>query len=244
MMVVATIVVSSFLPFTAATQAQVKPLRHLVYQIGVTQATQTDELVMGNAGAMPTASSGVAHYTGGLLSDGTMTVDILGLTAEGDALAVLILEQTNNRRSPLVRVDVTSDGQLRMKPEDAMNLTAEEQALLRLLARKFLSQDALLAGKWVHQVVDRQADIHEEFRVVDTQANGDIDIALDQRIKVAGAQPFDSTTHGTITYSPIYKVPRAVSIDGRTHHEGLQQTQTEDLKVHMNLVSDSFEPGS
>jgi len=243
-MVVVTIAASAFLPFTAPTQAQVKPLRHLVYHVGVTESTQTDELVMGNSGWMPTASSGVAHYAGGLLSDGTMTVDILGLTAEGDAFAVQIKEQTDNRRAPLVRVDVTSDGQLRMKPEDAINVTSEEQALLRLLARKFLSQDGLLAGKWVHQVVDRQADVHQEYRVTGTQSNGDINIALDERIQVAGAQPFDTTTHGTITYSPAYKVPRIVSIDGRTHHEGLQQTQTEDLKVHMNLVSDSFEPST
>ncbi len=244
MVVVGTIVASAFLLSAAATQAQSKPLRHLVYNVGVTESTQTDELVMGNHDWMPTAGSGVAHYSGGMLSNGTIDVDIIGFTNEGDALAVQISEHTDNRRSPVVRVDVTSDGALRMRSEDAINLTSEEQALLRLLARKFLSQDGMLAGTWVHQLIDRQADIHEEFHVTGTQPNGDINIALDERIKVSGAQPFDTTTHGTITYSPAYKVPRLVLIDGRTHHEGLQQTQTEDLKVHLNLVSDSFEPNS
>jgi len=231
--------------FAAATlAADAKPLRHLVYNIGVTVSTQTDELVMGENGEMPTASSGVAHYTGGILSQGTMTVDIIGFTADGDAFAVQISEETNNRRAPVVRVDVTPDGELRMTPDDAINVTPEEQALLRLLARKFLSQDGLLAGRWVHQLADHQADVREEYRVTGTRPNGDLTIALDQRIKVAGAQPFDTTTHGTITYSVAYKVPRAVTIDGRTHHEGVQQTQTEDMKVHMDLLSDSFQPNS
>ena len=244
MMVVATIAASLFLCTAAVSNAQTKPLRHLVYNVGVTELTQADELVMGNVGMLATASSGVAHYTGGLLSKGTITVDIVGFTNGDDAFAVQIAEQTDNRRAPLVRVDVTSDGELRIAPDDTNNVTAEEQALLRLLARKFLSQDALLAGKWVHQQVDRQTDIHEEYRITGTQPNGDLDIALDQRIKVAGAQPFDSTTHGLITYSPKYKVPRALSMDGRTHHEGIQQTQVEDLKVNLNLITDSFEPNS
>ncbi|MBV8726165.1 MAG: hypothetical protein JO233_00135 [Candidatus Eremiobacteraeota bacterium] len=243
-MVVLAAIVSLFFSFTAPAQIQAKPLRHLVYHVGVTELTQTDELVMGNIGVMATASSGVAHYTGGLLSNGTMTVDIIGLTTEGDAFAVQISESTDHRRAPLVRVDVTSDGELRIKPDDAINVTSEEKELLRLLARKFLSQDGLLAGKWVHQLVDSQADIHEEYHVTGTLPNGDIDIALDGRLKVAGAQPFDTTMHGTITYSPAFKVPRSISIDGRTHHEGIQQTQTEDLKVNLNLISDSFEPNS
>ena len=244
MMVVATIAASAFFSLTAAGRAETKPLRHLVYNVGVTQLTQTDELVMGNVGMLATASSGVAHYAGGLLSKGTITVDIVGFTNGDDAFAVQIAEQTDNRREPMVRVDVTSDGGLRLSPDDSNNLSAEEQALLRLLARKFLSQDALLAGKWVHQQIDRQTDIHEEFKITGTQPNGDLEIAVNQRIKVAGAQPFDSTTHGTITYSPKFKVPRAITMDGRTHHEGIQQTQFEDLKVNLNLISDSFEPNN
>jgi len=219
-----------------------KPLRHLVYKLGVTVTTQTEELVMGENGEMPTAGSGVAHYTAGMLSRGTMTADVMGFTGD-DALAVQISEQTDNRKAPPVRVDVTVDGQLRINPDDLVNVTEEEQELLRLLARKFLSEDGLDAGRWVHELEQGKANLHEEYRIMARQPNGDLTIALDQRIKVAGAQPYDTTTHGTITYSNSYKVPRSISIDGRTHHEGIQQTETDDTKFSLDLISDSFQPG-
>lgn len=213
---------------------QRKPLRHLVYQVGVTVSTQTE---------IPTGDiSGAAHYASGMRSHGTMTADIMGFTAD-DAFAIQISEQTDNRKAPSVRVDVTADGGLRIKPDDVLNVTEEEEALLRVLARKFLSQDGLLAGKWIHQLAEDRASIHEEYRITGVHPNGDVLIALDQQIKMGGAQPFDTTTHGMITYSMPYSVPRSISLDGRTHHEG-PRLETDDTKVNLELLTDSFQSRS
>jgi hypothetical protein len=227
----------------AALADQGKPLRHLVYRVGVTVSTQTSELTMGENGDMPTGGSGVANYNGGMLTKGTMTADVLGLTPD-NALAIRISEDTDNRKAPPVRVDVMSDGALRIPPDQALIVTQEEQTLLRMLARDFLNADDLNAGQWARQVAQDKANMREVYRVTGTQPNGDVSIALDQAVKVEGAQPSDTTTHGTITYSSKYKVPRSVSLDGRTHREGIQQTETNDSKLTLELVSDSFQSGS
>ena len=227
---------------SGAALAQKLP-RHLVYKVGVTVSSQTEELTMGENGDMPTGGSGVARYTGGMLSHGTIAVDVVGITSDG-ALATQISEDTDNRKAPPVRVDVTAEGQLRIPVDQVLNVTEEEQALLRMLGRNFVSGDDVNAGKWVHQVSQGNADIREVYQVTGTQPNGDLVINVNQQVKVSGAQPSDTTAHGTITYSGKFKVPRSVSLDGRTHHEGVQQTQTQDTKVNFDLLSDSFQTGS
>ncbi|MBV8726166.1 MAG: hypothetical protein JO233_00140 [Candidatus Eremiobacteraeota bacterium] len=232
---------------TGAALAQKLP-RHLVYKVGVTVMTQTEELTSGEgmAGAAPgsnstvSASSGVAHYNGGMLSHGTITADVLSITAD-NALAIQISEDTDNRKAPPVKVYVMPDGQLVVPGGDATNITPEENTLLQMLGRSFVSDDDISAGKWVHEVNQKDANVHETYQITGTQPNGDLSISLDQRVKLGGAQPSDTTTHGTVTYSNKFKVPRSVTLDGRTHHEGIQQTQTEDTKVNFDLLSDSFQ---
>lgn len=233
----------AFFCSSVASADQSKPLRHLVYKVGVTLSTQSDQSAMGENGDMPTAGSGIAHYGAGMLSQGTMTVDVMGLTPD-NALAIQVSEQTDNRKAPPVRLDVTSDGQLRIPSDQLLNVTEEEQTLLRMLGRNFLNADDFNAGKWVHQVSQDRVNVREEYQITGTQPNGDVLIALNQSVKVSGAQPSDTTTHGTVTYSSKYKVPRSISIDGRTHHESIQQTETDDTKVNLDLLSDSFQPGS
>ncbi len=224
--------------------------RHLVYKVGVTVSSQTEELTMGEAGpgganasmAGASASSGVARYNGGMLSKGTITADVTGITAD-NALAVQISEDTDNRKAPPVRVDVMPDGQLRIPADQALNLTPEEHALLALLGRDFVSNDDVNAGKWVREVSQSQSNVHETYQITGTQPNGDIAITVNQQVKVTGAQPSDTTTYGTITYSSKFKVPRSISLNGRTHQEGVQQTQTQDTKLNLDLLSDSFQTG-
>jgi len=239
---VTAVLVGVILCASIASADQGKPMRHLVYKVGVTLSTQTDELTMGENGDTATGGSGVAHYTGGTLSRGTITVDVVGFTPD-NALATQISEATETRKAPVVRVDVTSDGQLRIPSDQILNVTEEEQTLLRMLARNFLSDENLSAGKWVHQASQDQANVHEEYQITGSQPNGDLLISVNQQVKVAGAQPSDTTTHGTVTYSSKYKVPTSIALDGRTHHEGVQQTETDDTKVNLDLLSDSFQPG-
>ncbi|MBV9737509.1 MAG: hypothetical protein JO177_04995 [Candidatus Eremiobacteraeota bacterium] len=227
---------------SGAALAQKLP-RHLVYKVGVNVTTQTEELTMGENGNTATAGSGVAHYGGIQMSHGTMTVDVIGLFPDG-GLAVQVSEDTDNRKAPPVRVDVATDGDLRIPADQITNVTEEEQALLRMLGREFVNSDDVNAGKWVHQLSQGGANVREDYTITGTQPNGDLSIAVNQTVKVSGAQPSDTTAHGTITYSNKFKVPRSISLDGRTHHEGVQQTQTEDTKMNFDLLSDSFQAGS
>ncbi|MBV8364855.1 MAG: hypothetical protein JO193_09850 [Candidatus Eremiobacteraeota bacterium] len=224
---------------SGAALAQKLP-RHLVYNVGVTVTSQTEELTMGASGDTATAGSGVARYTGGMLTKGTITADVLGFTSD-NAFAVQVAENTDNRKAPPVRVDVTPDGQVRVPPDQLTNVTPEEMTLLAMLGRSFVSDDDLAAGKWVRQTVNGDSNIHQEYQVTGTQPNGDLMLSLTEQMKLGGAQPSDTTTHGTITYSNKFKVPRSITLNGRTHHEGIQQTQTEDTKVNLDLLSDSFQ---
>ncbi|MBV9276749.1 MAG: hypothetical protein JOZ97_00780 [Candidatus Eremiobacteraeota bacterium] len=218
--------------------------RHLVYRVGVNVTTQTEDLVSGQGASESgaSASSGIAHYGGALFSKGTITADILSITADG-ALAVQISEDTDNRKAPPVHVYVMPDGQLVAPGDAATNITPEENALLEMLGRSFVNADDLNAGKWVHEANQKDANVRETYQITGTQPNGDLTISLDQQVKVGGAQPSDTTAHGTLTYSNKYKVPRSVTINGRTHQEGIQQTQTQDTKVNLDLLSDSFQTG-
>src|SRR5579864_4256532 len=105
---------------TGAALAQKLP-RHLVYKVGVTVTSQTEELTMAENGDTATGGSGVARYGGGMMSRGTLTVDVVGLTPDG-ALAVQVSEDTDNRKAPPVRVDVTADGQLRIPSDQLVNV--------------------------------------------------------------------------------------------------------------------------
>ena len=227
---------------TSVALAQKLP-RHLVYKVGVTVSNQTEELTMGENGDTATGGSGVARYNGGMLSKGTMNVDVLGITPD-NALAIQISEDTDNRKAPQVRVDVMPDGQLRIPADQMVNVTEEEHALLNMLGRNFVSDDDVSAGKWVREASQANSNVREEYAITGSQPNGDLTISVNQHVKVTGAQPSDTTTYGTISYNNKFKVPRSVSLNGRTHQEGIQQTQTQDTKVNLDLLSDSFETGS
>jgi hypothetical protein len=226
--------------FGGATQAAVaKPFRHLVFQIGVTVTSKNDTLVSG----ADTTGSQTAHYGGSMIANGSITADFLGITQD-NSFRIQISENTDNRKAPPVEVDVTEDGNVRVTANQLSNLTDEEQAILPLLARSFVTDEDVKAGTWKRSSSQGKNTDEETYRVTSQDPSGDIKIQMDQRIIVRDAQPFDTTTHGSITYSRKYKVPRAIVIESRTHHEGLQTTDTQVTNEHFNLVTDSFESPS
>ena len=245
---IATIALIAILLCQAGALADQKAWRHLVYSVGVRVSMQTDELVsgksatavMGNAIQDTGQMSGTSSSTDSTASKGTMTVDIIGLTAD-NALAIQISEDTDNRKAPPVRVDVTSDGKIRMPPDQTLNVSQEEQTLLQMLARNFVSAQDLSAGRWDHQLSLGYADVQEAYKVVGTQPNGDVTIGLDQNMKVSGAQGSLSKFHGTIIYSMKYKVPRSVSLQGLSRREGADHSETADSNLTLDLLSDSFQ---
>jgi len=235
----------------ASAQADQKAWRHLVYSVGVNVSTRTDVLVsgkpatavMGNASQDTGQMSGTSTSSDSMLSKGTMTVDIIGLTAD-NALAVQVSEDTDNRKAPPVRVDVTSDGKVRVPADQTLNVSQEEQTLLRMLARNFLTAQDAGAGHWVQHLSLGYVDINEAYRIMGSQPDGDLTISVDQTMNVPGAQHSESKFHGTIIYSSKFKVPRSVSLEGISRREGIDHTETADSKLDLGLLSDSFQPRS
>ncbi len=245
------IVLAGMVLFAAPAQADQNAWRHLVYSVGVNVATRTDVLVSGKPATVVMGSpsqesgqmSGTNSSTDSMLSKGTMTVDIIGLTAD-NALAMQVSEDTDNRKAPPVRVDVTSDGKVRVPADQTLNVSQEEQTLLRMLARNFLTAQDARAGHWIQHLSLTYVDVDEAYRITDIQPNGDVTIALDQMMKVPGAQHSESKFHGTIIYSSKYKVPRSVSLEGISRREGIDHAETADSKLNLDLLSDSFQPRS
>lgn len=226
-----------FLSYATAGAAG-KPFRHLVFHIGVTETSQNDTLVSG----ANTTGSQTAHYGGTMMATGSITADIMGITQD-NAFRIQISEDTDKRKALPVEVDVTGDGNVRVPQNQLSNITDEEQAILPLLVRYFVTDEDVSAGTWKRNSSQGRNSDEETYRVASQEPSGDIKIQLEQRIVVRDAQPFDTVTHGSITYSTKYKVPKAVVIESRTHHEGVQTTQTEDTKEHFDLVTDSFQTG-
>ncbi|MBC5829274.1 MAG: hypothetical protein GIW98_03650 [Candidatus Eremiobacteraeota bacterium] len=219
--------------------AEGKPFRHLVFNVGVTMTTQNDTLV----GGIDSGGSQTAHSGGGIVATGSITADFIGITAD-NAFRIQIAENTDTRKAPPVAVDVTSDGNVRLPQNQMVNVTDEEQTILPMLARYFVTDDGVSAGQWTRKSSVGKNSDDETYRLTSQEPSGDIKIDMEQRINVRDAQPFDTTTHGSITYSIRYKVPRAVVIESRTHRESVQGAETDNTKAHFDLVTDSFQTGS
>ncbi|MDQ6932483.1 MAG: hypothetical protein M3160_04835 [Candidatus Eremiobacteraeota bacterium] len=219
--------------------AEGKPFRHIVFRVGVTMTTQNDTLVSG----IDTGGSQTAHSGGGMVATGSITADFIGITGD-NAFRIQIAESTDNRKAPPVAVDVTGDGNVRVTQNQVVNVTEEEQTILPMLARYFVTDDGVSAGQWTRKSSGPKSSVDETYRVTSQEPSGDVKIEMDQRINVRDAQPFDTTTHGSITYSTKYKIPRAVVIESRTHRESVQGAQTDNTRAHFDLVTDSFQTGS
>ena len=217
----------------SAALAEEKPLRHLVYKVGVTTTTQETVQSFG-------ADTGTLGA--GSMAHGVVTADILAFTPD-NAFRVQISEQIDAHAGPKIEVDIAPDGSVRVKPDDAVNISEEEQVLLRSLARNFVTADDIKAGSWVVAQKQGQNSDNEEYRVKSTSGAGDLSIELDQRVMVKdGPQPSDTSGHGNIVYSSKYSVPKTISLDSITRSGGIAGGGSREIKIEYELVSDSFMP--
>jgi len=212
--------------------AEKKTLRHVVYKVGV--STTTQETVKGvGADTGTLGGSNMVH--------GVVTADIMGFTPD-NAFRVQISEQLDTHAGPKVEVDVTPEGAVRIKPDDALNISEEEQVLLRMLARNFVTVDDLQAGSLVKSQSQGHNTDNEEYRVKSTSDTGDLSIELDQRVMVKdGPEPSDTSGHGKIEYSAKYSVPKNISIDSTTRKGGIAGGGSRTIKIEYGLVRDSFQ---
>ncbi|MBV8244827.1 MAG: hypothetical protein JOZ38_02795 [Candidatus Eremiobacteraeota bacterium] len=212
--------------------------RHLVYKVEVTTTQETDQHI---SQMEISSASNTEKYSGSQLSHGTMEVSVSGFTPD-KSLEMTITENTDNRRTAPITADVAPDGSVRLvNNNDVQNITDEEQMLLRTLAQQFVTPDDVTAVRWQKNTNAGVSSEQDSFEVKGTDPSGFLKINYDQRLVVKGAQPFDMTSHGTLSYDMPHTVPHDIVMQSRMHQEALQSTTITDEKYSMNLMSDSFQ---
>ena len=216
----------------APVQADTKPLRHLVFKVGVTRAT-TEAVQSFGADSGTLAAQITAH--------GEITADIIAFTPD-NAFRIEISEALETRPSPKIQVDVTPEGIVRVKPDDLLNLSEEAQLLVRTLARNFITPADLNAGRWSKSQKQGHNSVDEEYQVKSASNNGDLTIELNQHIIVQdGAEPYDTSGFAKITYSARFSVPKDISMYTITRKSGITGGASREIRIQCDLVSDSFQ---
>jgi hypothetical protein len=148
-------------------------------------------------GPRPTVNS--TPVTGALATRGSIGVDVIGMT-EDARLVIDIAETAVKRTRPKVRVEVATDGVVFYDPKNAENLTEEELALVRWLARGFYGDHPTDPGTvWtVDQSSNGFSDI-ERYRVVARDAN-QVTLEYLQEQKASGTSLFAGSRGGSLVY--------------------------------------------
>jgi hypothetical protein len=219
----------------ATSDASLKPLRTLTYSVEVTIGTIRSARV----DAIGTAGSGVSNTGAAMESRGTVTIDVIAATADA-GLVVDVSENSPNRSRPTVRIAVSKDGELTYDPKQGENVTEEEDALVRWMARGFSSGTPDPVGT-VWNLDRGRGDTKgvEHYRV--TSVSGDA-VTLDYKAETTlrGAQGFDMTRLGSLVYDTKLVVPVDVTYQEVTHSQRLGNYDTQTVSLHVKLARDTF----
>ena len=216
------------------------PIRHLVYKFDVSFTTTATVHSSGLDGDGP--ASGTADYRMGSDDDGTITVDVLQAQPDG-GLVMKIAEQARLRRSspPTLCVVYGTGSVICDQSQHEMN--EEEMTLLRLLGRNFVNPGVIDAKKhWQYKSSAQQGDETSDYTIDKTDGSID-DISYQRLLKVGGAQPFDATTEGSLTYNQALSMPVGVKEDTITYrnagiggnHDKIEQ------RIDLSLTADSMQ---
>ncbi|MEA2665921.1 MAG: hypothetical protein QOI11_2865 [Candidatus Eremiobacteraeota bacterium] len=221
-------------PLAVSAEA-IKPLRSLTYElrvtVGVVRSIERD--------AIGTAGSTHGDFAGGEGSQGTITVDVIAATDDRGIVAD-VRENAEGRSRPVVRVAITGEGTLTYDPRQSHNVTGEEDALLRWLARDFVSLEVRAPGAiWNVDTSSGNARGAEHYRVV--SADGSL-LKLDYKAesKSSGIGSGDMTRAGTVVYDARMSVPTSANYKDIIHRQQLGTYDTTEMAVQLRLVADSF----
>jgi hypothetical protein len=242
-------------PLLASAAEVVRPLRTLTYAVDVSINESLDmppaQAVAGTPPAVtvkgrsvaqrPQAAmgSGQRHAAAAVTASGSITVDVLQATDDA-GLVVDITEDAPKRARPKVRVGVAADGSLLYNPADANNLSEEEMAVVRWLARGFYGDHPTAVGTaWVvDQSSSGRTDI-ERYRVLARDDNRvTLDYAAEERTTVAGG--YAGNREGSLVYDTAMVVPVKASFEGVARRQLGESFNTLRTSVRLTLTADSF----
>ena len=241
-------------PLGAGANAAARPLRTLSFSVDVRvsellatpgegiQPTRPAVPVKGRMiGGRTNAQSGSGERTRGATLKATGSIEVEVLSATDDAgLVVDVSENAPERTRPKVRIVLGPDGAVFYDPKNAQNLTEEEIAVVRWLARGFYGDHPTEPGTaWT---VDQSANGHvdvEHYRVAAHEAHiVTLDYALEE--KVPGATGYAATREGSLVYDTTLIVPVKAAFQSDTRRQVGAAYETTRTSVTLALKADSF----
>jgi hypothetical protein len=243
-------------PLLASAAEQARPLRTLTYAVDISINESLDMPPAQSSGGSPPVvimrggrtmnprpqgptGSGQRHAIASVSATGSITVDVIQATDDA-GLVVDIAEDAPKRARPKVRVGVAGDGALLYDPKDANNLSEEEMAVIRWLARGFYGDHPTDIGTaWI---VDQSSGGHtdiERYRVLSHDASRvTLGYALEERTTVAGG--YTGTREGSLVYDTALVIPVKATFDGVARRQVGDTFNTLRTSVRLTLTADSF----
>ncbi|HEV2738477.1 MAG TPA: hypothetical protein VGU66_07860 [Candidatus Elarobacter sp.] len=236
-----------------AVTAAARPLRTLSFSVEVSvsellatpgegiQGTRPAVVVKGHVAGGRSNTSGSGERTRGATLKATGSIDVDVISATDDAgLIVDVAENALERMRPKVRIVLGPDGAVFYDPRNAANLTEEEIAVVRWLARGFYGDHPTEPGTvWT---VDQSANGHvdlEHYRVVARDAhNVTLDYALEE--KAPGATGYAATREGSLVYDIALIVPVKATFQSEARRQIGAAYETTRTSVTLALTADSF----
>lgn len=231
--------VCAFAASTVVRADDQKPIRHLVFNFGVsldTTRTQHDSGIGGGP------VSGSVDSRASNSDTGQIVVDVMGVQPD-TGLVVKISEQGRNQRNSTPTMCVTY-AMGNVMCENAGDVNEEEYSLLRVLGKDFVNP-VLLDSKhhWrtsAQMATNGGAQETNDYTV--DSMDGDIyKISFTRVLDANGAQAFNASTQGRITYNVKQSVPTNLTEDTITRKSlGNGDYDTVEQKMSFSLTSDSL----
>jgi hypothetical protein len=183
--------------------------------------------------------NGTTPATGALTARGSIGIDVVAVT-EDARLVIDVAETAVKRTHPKVRIEVAPDGVVYYERKNAENLTDEELALVRWLARGFYGDHPTDVGTaWtVDQSSNGYTDV-EHYRVVAHDAHH-VTLEYTQEQKASGAELFAGSRGGSLVYDVALAVPVKATFRGESRRQIGAARETLRTSVTLTLTNDSF----
>ena len=163
----------------------------------------------------------------------------MAATAEG-GLLVDFAENAIGRTRAKVRFAITGDGQVSVDPKKLDDVSQEEAALARWLARGFFGEHPTDRGtEWTVDQSGNGLTSAEHYRVTAASENR---VTLEYRMeeKTAGVASFGETRQGSLIHDTTLIVPVQVKYEGEARRELVGGVDTTMTSVTLTLRSDTF----
>ena len=203
--------------------------------------TRSGSLAASNRRRSAAAGSGTRTAKADVSSAGTIQVAVVEATTDA-GLVLDVSENATQRVRPVARIAVASDGSMFFDPKVAENLTEEEVALVRWMARGFYGEHPTDPGTgWVVDTsTDGRTDI-ERYRVLSKEANR---VTLDYELeeKAAGVTGYEASRAGSLVYDRTLLVPVNATFRSESRRDANGAYVHTSTSIVLTLIADSFAP--